>query len=101
MLTDLNAKFMNMIEEIIREKYQHAEAELEKAKHHKELLELPPKKENWSAQENAEEKMMEHIKKTLQIMAEVDILMDGLLVFQDGLTYRRLREKGTIRKSVR
>lgn len=101
MLTDIHFKFTNIMEKIIREKFQQAESELEKAKYYKEMLELPPKKENWNIQDNAEEKMMVHIKKTLEIMSEVDTLMEGLHIFQDGLIYRLLMEKGTVRRTVK
>lgn len=101
MLTDINIKFTNMIEKIIKDMFQRAEAELKKAIYYKEMLELPSKKENWNIQENAEDKMMEHTKNTLTLMGEVDVLMDGLRVFQDGLIYRLTKETGIVRKTVK
>lgn len=101
MLTDINIKFTNMIEKIVKDMFQRAEAELKKAVYYKEMLELPPKKENWSIQENADDKMMEHTKNALALMAEVDVLMDGLRVFQDGLIYRLMKETGIVRKAVK
>jgi len=92
MPTDINIQFTNAMEKIIKEIMQRAETELGKAKHYKEMLELPSKRENWSIQENADKKMMEHTKKTLTLMGEIGVLMEGLRIFKDGLTYRLLKE---------
>lgn len=92
MLTDLNIRFTNAITKIVDETMQRAETELKKARYYKEMLELPAKKENWSIQDSADEKMMDHTKKTLTLMGEIGVLMEGLKVFQDGLIYRLLKE---------
>jgi len=97
MLTESNAKFVNVIEKIVKETMQRAEAELSKAKDYKEILDLPSKKENWEAQDGAEKKMMEHLKKVLVLMGEMSILTEGVNVFKDGLRYRELKEKGVVK----
>src|SRR3972149_4206282 len=97
LLTESNAQFVNVIEKIVKETMQRAEAELSKAKDYKEILDLPSKKENWEAQDGAEKKMMEHLKKVLVLMGEMSILTEGLNVFKDGLFYRELKEKGVVK----
>lgn len=99
-ITDINVKFTNAMEKIIKELMQRAGTELEKARYYKEMLELPSKRENWSIQENADKNMMEHMKKTLTLMGEMGVLMEGLHIFKDGLTYR-LEKEGIIKKPIR
>lgn len=92
MLTELNIRFTKLVEKTVADIMQRAETELEKAKYYKEILELPAKKENWSIQDSAEEKMMDHTKKTLALMGDIGVLVEGIKVFQDGLIYRLLKE---------
>lgn len=92
MPTDMDLKFVKLMESIVRERTQHAEMELAKAKHHNEIMGLPPKKENWEAQDNAETKMMEHLTNVLTIMQENEVILHGIGVFQDGLIYRELKK---------
>lgn len=99
-ITDINIKFINAMEKIIKEIMQHAETELEKAKYYKEMLELPSKRENWSIQDGAEEKMMNHTKRVLELMSEMGVLMEGLHIFKDGLIYR-MEKEGIIKKTIR
>ena len=68
-----------------------AQIEIEKAKEYKDMLKLPPRKENWSAQENAEEKMDEHFTKAVSYFREVVILLKGIEIFRDGLIYRAMK----------
>ena len=82
---DLNKEFEKYIENLAREFVAKAGVEISKAKDSKDLLELPPKKENWDAIENAEEDVEEHFKKAMALLSKVVVLTRGLEVYRYGL----------------
>ena len=90
-MEDLEQEFINFIEQLARESMESAELELSKMKETKEILDLPPRKENWSAQENAENSMGEHMTKVFSYLQEVAILTKGLEVFKNGLIYNAMK----------
>lgn len=90
-MEDLEKEFIDFIEKLARESMESAELELSKMKETKEILDLPPRKENWSAQENAEHGLEEHMTKVFSHLQEVAILTKGLEVFKNGLIYNAIK----------
>ena len=96
-MEDLEQEFINFIEQLARECMENAELELSKMKETKEILDLPPRKENWSAQENAENSMGEHMTKVFSYLQEVAILTKGLEVFKNGLIYNAMKSSNRVK----
>ena len=96
-MEDLEKEFIDFIEQLARECMENAELELLKMKETKELLDLPPRKENWGAQENAENSMGEHMTKLLSYLQEVSILTKGLEVFKNGLIYNAMKNSNKVK----
>ncbi len=94
----LEKEFLDYIEHLAREAMIKAEFELMKMKECKDILELPPRKENWGAQENAEDNMGEHMTKIFSYLQEVAMLTKGLEVFKDGLIYQGMKDTNMIKK---
>lgn len=95
---DLEKEFVDYIEHLAREAMTKAEFELLKMKETKEVLDLPPRKENWSAQEKAEDTIGEHLEKVFSYLDEVAVLTKGLEVFKDGLIYQGMKDTKMIKK---
>ena len=95
---DLEKDFVHYIEHLAREAMKKAEMELMKLKECQEMLELPPRRENWSAQENAEDNMEEYMVKVFSYLQEVAILTKGLEVFKDGLIYEAMKDTKILKK---
>ena len=95
---DLEKEFVDYIEHLAREAMIKAEFELTKLKECRDILELPPRKENWSAQENADDNMAEHMTKIFSYLQEVAILTKGLEVFKYGLIYEKMKDTKMIKK---
>ncbi len=95
---DLEKEFVDYIEHLARECMENAELELLKMKETKEVLDLPPRKENWGAQEKAEDSMGEHLTKLYSYLQKVSILTKGLEVFKDGLICGKLKHTDIIKK---
>lgn len=95
---DLEKEFVDYIEHSAREAMMKAEFELDKLKECKSMLDLPSRKENWGAQEKAEDGMVEHLAKVFSYLEEVAILTKGLEVFKDGLIYGKLKHTDMIKK---
>lgn len=96
-MEDLEKEFIDFIEQLARECMENAELELLKMKETKEVLDLPPRKENWGAQENAENSMGEHMNKLLSYLQEVSILTKGLEVFRNGLIYNAMKSSNKVK----
>jgi len=96
-MDDLETAFIDYMEKLAREAMENAELELLKMKETKEVLDLPPRKENWDAQENAEGNMGEHMTKLLSCLQEVSILTKGLEVFKDGLIYKSMKSSNKVK----
>jgi len=95
---DLEREFVDYIEHLARQAMKKAELELMKMKECKDILELPPRKENWGAQENAEDNMGEYMNKIFSYLQEVAMLTKGLEVFKDGLLYGGMKDTKMIKK---
>ena len=96
-MEDLEKEFVDYMEKLAREAMEGAELELLKMKETKEVLDLPPRKENWDAQENAEGNMGEHMTKLLSYLQEVSILTKGLEVFKNGLIYNAMKSSNKVK----
>ena len=96
-MEDLEQEFIDYIEHLAREAMECAELELSKMKETKEILDLPPRKENWSAQENAESSLGEHMTKVFSHLQEVAILTKGLEVFRNGLIYNAMKSSKKVK----
>jgi len=95
---DLEKEFVDYIEHLARESMIKAEFELTKLKECKAMLDLPKRKENWGAQEKAEDSMGEHLARVFSYLEEVAVLTKGLEVFKDGLIYGKLKGTNIIKK---
>ncbi len=95
---DLEKEFVDYIEHLAREAMSKAEFELTKLKECQDLLELPARKENWGAQEKAEDSMEEHMTKVFSYLEEVAVLTKGLEIFKDGLLYGKLKNTDMLKK---
>lgn len=93
----MDIEFLEYLERIAREAIGKAEIELAKAKECKDLLELPQRKENWSAMENADEEIDEHMKRVMVHLKEVVMLTRGLEIFKDGLIYQEMKNSKFIK----
>ena len=96
-MEDLEKEFVDFIEQLARESMESAELELSKMKETKDILDLPPRKENWSAQENAENSMGEHMTKVFNHLQEVAILTKGLEVFRHVLIYNSMKSSKKVK----
>lgn len=96
-MEDLEKEFVDYIEQLAREAMENAELELLKMKETKEVLDLPPRKENWSAQENAEENMEERMTKLYSYLQKVSILTKGLEVFRNGMIYNAMKSSKKVK----
>lgn len=96
-MEDLEKEFVDYMEKLARQAMENAELELLKMKETKEVLDLPPRKENWDAQENAEGNMGEHMTKLLSYLQEVSILTKGLEVFKNGLIYNAMKSSNKVK----
>ena len=99
-IEDAEREFVDYIEHLAKEAMRRAELELIKIKECGDVLDLPPRKENWSAQESAEDDMLEHMNKVFSYLKEVGILTRGLQVFKDGLLYEALKNTDKLKKRV-
>lgn len=97
-MEELEKEFLDYIEHLAKEAMSKAEFELTKLKECQDLLELPPRKENWGAQEKAEGGMEEHMVKVFSYLEEVAVLTKGLEVFKNGLIYGNLKDTNIIKK---
>lgn len=95
---DFEQEFIDYIEHLTKEAIGKADIELTKARESKELLNLPQRKENWDALENASEESDEHIKRALSHIRESMILTKGLEIFRDGLIYKEMKNSRFIKK---
>jgi len=93
-------EFVDYIEHLAKEAMRGAELELMKVKECGDILDLPPRKENWSAQESAEDDMLEHMKRVFSYLKEAGILTRGLEVFKDGLLYDALKSTDKLKKRM-
>ncbi len=96
-MEDLEQDFIDYIEQLARQAMESAELELSKMKETKEILDLPPRKENWSAQENAENSLGEHMTKVFYYLQEVAVLTKGLEVFKNGLIYNAMKSSKKVK----
>jgi len=96
-MEDLETEFIDYIEQLAKEAMENAELELLKMKETKEVLDLPPRKENWSAQENAEYSMGEHMNKLFTHLQEVAVLTKGLEIFRNGLIYNAMKSSNKVK----
>lgn len=96
-MKDLEKDFVDYMEKLAREAMENAELELLKMKETKEVLDLPPRKENWNAQEKAEDNMGEHMDKLLSYLQEISILTKGLEVFKNGLVYNAMKSSKKVK----
>ncbi len=96
-MEDLEQEFIDYIEQLARQAMESAELELSKMKETKEILDLPPRKENWSAQENAENSLGEHMTKVFYYLQEVAVLTKGLEVFKNGLIYNAMKSSKKVK----
>lgn len=95
--SQLDIDFLSYLEHIAKVAIGKAEIELEKAKECKDLLELPQRKENWTAMENADEEIEEHMERAMSHLKEVVMLTRGLEVFKDGLVYEEMKNSKFIK----
>lgn len=95
---DLEKEFIDYIEHLAREAMSKAELELSKMKETKDILDLPSRKENWDAQDNAEDDLGEHMTKVFSYLEEVAILTKGLEIFKYGLLYSKLKNTDMLKK---
>ncbi len=96
-MEDLEKEFIDFIEQLARQSMENAELELSKMKETKDILDLPKRKENWSAQENAENSLGEHMTKVFYHLQEVAILTKGLEVFKNGLVYNAMKSSKKVK----
>ncbi len=96
-MEDLEEEFVDFIEKLARECMEIAELELSKMKETKDILDLPPRRENWSAQENAENNMGKHLNKVFSSLQEVAVLTKGLEVFRNGLIYNAMKNSNKVK----
>lgn len=94
----LEDEFVKYIKNLANQAMKKAELELMKMKETQEVLELPPRKENWDIQENAENDIGERMEKLFSYLEEVAVLTKGLEVFKDGLIYGKLKVTNIIKK---
>jgi len=95
---ELEDEFVKYIKNLANQAMKKAELELMKMKETKEVLDLPPRKENWDIQENAENDIEERMEKVFSYLEEVAVLTKGLEVFKDGLIYGKLKVTNIIKK---
>ena len=88
---ELEDEFIHHIQDLANQAMKKAELELMKMKETKEVLELPPRKENWDIQENAENDIEEHMIKVFSYLKEVAVLTKGLEIFKNGLIYNSMK----------
>lgn len=88
---ELEDEFISYIRNLANQAMKKAELELMKMKETKEVLELPPRKENWDIQENAEGDIEEHMVKVFLYLKEVAVLTKGLETFRNGLIYNAMK----------
>jgi len=88
---ELEDEFISYIRNLANQAMKKAELELMKMKETKEVLELPPRKENWDIQENAEGNIGEHMDKIFSHLKEVAVLTKGLEIFKNGLIYNAMK----------
>jgi len=94
---ELEDEFIDCIQDLANQAMKKAELELMKMKEIKEVLELPPRKENWSAQENAENDIEEHMVKVFTHLKEVSVLTRGLEIFKNGLIYNSMKSSKKVK----
>lgn len=94
----LEDEFVKYIKNLANQAMKKAELELMKMKETKDVLDLPPRKENWDIQENAENDIEERMVKVFSYLEEVAVLTKGLEVFKDGLIYGKLKVTNIIKK---
>ena len=88
---ELEDEFIHYIQDLANQSMKKAELELMKMKETKEVLKLPPRRENWDIQENAENDIEEHMIKVFSYLKEVAVLTKGLEIFKNGLIYNAMK----------
>jgi len=94
---ELEDEFVNYIKNLANQAMKKAELELMKMKETRDVLDLPPRKENWDAQENAEGDIEERMGKVFYHLKEVAVLTKGLEIFKNGLIYNSMKSSKKVK----